>query len=111
VNFQKFLSQINKINKKVDLDNEFPDWNKAVQFITEGGSFFFVVDNGKVSHVDTGEIDSPDVTIKGDAQSISDLFDGKISIIGGFITKKLKIDGPVGDAIGANVLIQAARLF
>ena len=109
---QRYLSQLNKINEKVDLDNEFPDWNKAVQFITEGGdSFFFVVDNGKVSQVDTGKLDIPDITITGDAQSISDLFEGRLSIIGGFITKKLQINGSVGDAVGANALIQAARLF
>ena len=109
---EKYLSRLTKISEKVDLDSEFPDWNKAVQFITEeGSSFFFVVDHGKVTEVGDGKFNAPDVTITGDAHSISDMFEGKLSVIGGFITKKLHIDGSVGDAVGANVLIQAARIL
>jgi hypothetical protein len=42
---------------------------------------------------------------------MSNLFQGELTVIGAFITKELSITGAIGDAIGANVLIQAARVF
>lgn len=113
----KFLTQIRKINDKVDLDTEFPDWNKSVQFIirdTQGEeekAFYFVVDGGKVAKADDGKLKEADVTIEGTAEAMSNLFDGELPVVGAFITKELVIKGTVGDAVGANVLLQAARTF
>lgn len=107
-----FLDQIKKINEKVDIDNEFPDWNKTVQFkIKNDDAFYFTVHNGMVSQVAAGTTANPDVTIEGELKDMEDLFEGRLAIVGGFICKNLKITGAVGDAIGANVLIQAARIF
>ena len=115
---ERFLSQIRKINEKVDLKTEFPGWNKSIQFnVVETGkgngeaSFYFVVEGGRVSKVDKGKLTNPDVTIEGSAQAMSKLFEGIIPIVGAFITKELTIKGAVGDAVGANVLLQAARTF
>jgi putative sterol carrier protein len=110
---ERFLAQIRKIDEKVDLDNEFPDWNKSIQFkIKEKGlSFYFVVDRGKVAKAEKGTLTNPDVTIEGNAEAISDFFDGKIPVIGAFITKELTITGAIGDALGAKVLLDAARIF
>ncbi len=114
---KKFLSQIQKINDKVDLSTEFPDWNKAVQFIiknTQGEdemSFYFVVDGGKVAKADVGKLNEADVTIEGNAEAMSNLFDGELPVVGAFITKQLVIKGTIGDAVGVNVLLQAARTF
>jgi len=109
---ERYLNQIRLIDQKVDLDSEFPDWNKAVQFVIDGEpAFYFVVQDGTLTKAQAGEYPNPDVTIKGSSQAISDLFDGKMAVVGGFITKELAIEGKVGDAIGANVLIQAARVF
>jgi putative sterol carrier protein len=114
---KKFLTQIQKINDKVDLDTEFPDWNKAVQFIiknTQGEdemSFYFVVEGGKVAKADNGKLPVADVTIEGNAEAMSNLFDGELPVVGAFITKQLVIKGTVGDAVGVNVLLQAARTF
>lgn len=108
----QFLDQIKKIDKKVKLNEEFPEWNKSVQFLVQNGTpFYFVVKDGKVSKFGEGKINNPDVTIQGDLNFIERLFEGELSIIGGHITKKLIINGRIGDAIGANVLIQAARVF
>jgi len=113
----KFLSQIRKINKKVDLDTEFPDWNKSVQFIIRNSkgeevkAVYFVVDRGKVAKTGKGKLKVADVTIEGSAKAMSNLFNGELPVVGAFITKELIIKGTVGDAVGANVLLQAARTF
>lgn len=110
-----FLTQIRKINKKVDIDTEFPDWTKTVQFIAKKGKeeipFYFSVDGKKVAKVAKGRAKTADVVIEGSQKSLSNLFEGNLTVIGAFITKELAITGAVGDAIGANVLIQAARVF
>ena len=119
-----FLSQIKKINEKVDLDSEFPDWNKTVQFNIRGnggttavcpppeiGSFFFEVNGGRVVKAEMGKPGKADVILEGSNEALSNLFEGKLTIIEAFITKEVTITGAVGDAIGANVLLQAARTF
>jgi putative sterol carrier protein len=110
-----FLAQIRKINKKVDIDTEFPDWKKSVQFIVKKGKqeipFYFSVDGKKVAKVAKGKLPKADLIIEGSQKSLADLFEGKLTIVGAFITKELSITGTIGDAVGANVLIQAARVF
>lgn len=109
-----FLAQIEKINKKVDIDTEFPDWKRSIQFIVKGEkdfSFYFVVDGKKVSKVGSGELPKADVYIEGKQELISNVFKGELAMIGAFITNELTIRGAIGDAVGANVLIQAARVF
>jgi len=110
-----FIAQIQKINEKVDIDTEFPDWKRSVQFVVKNGekekAFYFVTDGTKVSKVDKGKIDKPDITIEGTQEAMSKLFEGKLAIVEAFITKELGINGAIGDAIGANVLIQATRVF
>ena len=94
---KKFLNQIRKSNDKVDLSTEFPDWNKAVQFIvknTQGEdemSFYFVIDGGKVAKADNGKLNEADVTIEGNAEAMSNLFDGELPVVGAFITKQLVV--------------------
>jgi|GEM_PF-6675253 putative sterol carrier protein len=110
----KYLSQIRKINGTIDLDTEFPDWNKSVQFIVtdnDGGAFYFKTEAGKVTQADEGLLVNPDVTIEGTNGAISDLFDGNVSIVGAFITKQVTIKGPIGDALGAKVLLDAVRVY
>lgn len=110
-----FLAQIKAINNKVDIDTEFPDWKKSVQFKVKGEnggfSFYFAVDGKKVSEVASGELPEADVVIEGSQEAMGDLFEGNLAMIGAFITKELDIRGAVGDAVAANVLIQAARVF
>lgn len=111
---EEFLCQIRKISGKVDLSDEFPDWNKTVQFNVKGDpelSFYFVVRDNKLAEVATGKLANPDVVLEGDHQAMTDLFAGRLPVIGAFITKKLTITGAIGDAVGANVLLQAARIF
>lgn len=118
-----FLSQIKKINEKVDLDTEFPDWDKTVQFNIRGNgpaatcppaeilSFYFEVDRGRVVKAETGKPSKADVILEGSNEAMSNLFEGKLTIIEAFITKEVTVTGAVGDAVGANVLLQAARTF
>ena len=110
---ERFLALIRKIDEKVDLDSEFPDWNKSVQFNIKDKaiSFYFVVARGKIGKAEKGTLPSPDVIIEGDALAISDFFDGKLPLVAAFITKKLTITGSIGDALGAKVLLGAARIF
>ena len=120
--FEKYLEQIKIIDQKVDLNTEFPGWNKTVQInVRECGcglhgedkvtSIYFVVKDGKVAESDEGEYVNPEVLIDGEPKAIEGLFDGSLSVIGAFITKDLKIQGSVGDAIAVKVLLDAARLF
>jgi putative sterol carrier protein len=110
-----FLAQIRQINKKVDIDTEFPDWTRTVQFVVKKRKaempFYFSVDGKKVIKVAKGKVSQADVVIEGSQKSMSNLFQGGLTVIGAFITKELSITGAIGDAIGANVLIQAARVF
>jgi putative sterol carrier protein len=110
-----FLAQVRKINEKVDIGTEFPGWKKSVQFIVKQGSkeisFYFLTDGKKVTKVDKGKLTKADVTLEGSQEAVSNLFEGNLSIVGAFITKELTIAGTIGDAVGANVLIQAARVF
>lgn len=119
-----FLSQIKEINEKVDLDSEFPDWNKTVQFNIRGnggtpdvcpspeiGSFYFEVNGGRVVKAETGKPGKADVILEGSNEALSNLFEGKLTIIEAFITKEITVKGTIGDAVGANVLLQAARTF
>jgi len=110
-----FLAQIRQINKKVDIDTEFPNWTRTVQFVVKKGKaempFYFSVDGKKVIKVAKGKVTQADVVIEGSQKSMSNLFRGELTVIGAFITKELSITGAIGDAIGANVLIQAARVF
>jgi putative sterol carrier protein len=110
----KYLSQIMQINEKIDLDTEFPDWNKSVQFVVtdfDGGEFYFTTNKGKVAKVEQGKLANPDVTIEGTSIAMSDLFDGNVSIVGAFITKQVTIKGAIGDALGAKVLLDAVRVY
>ena len=110
----KYLSQIRQINEKIDLDTEFPDWNKSVQFIVtdlDGGGFYFTTNGGKVTQAEEGKLANPDVTIEGTSGAMSDLFDGNVSIVGAFITKQVTIKGAIGDALGAKVLLDAVRVY
>lgn len=110
-----FLAQIRAINNKVDIDTEFPDWKKSVQFKVNGENgdfaFYFVVDGKKISEAASGELPEADVIIEGSQKALSELFEGNLAMIGAFITQEVNIRGTVGDAVGANVLIQAARVF
>jgi len=110
-----FLVQIRRINEKVDIGTEFPGWKKSIQFIAKNGEkeipFYFSVDGTKIVEVARGKMPKADVIIEGSQKSVTDLFEGTLTIIGAFITKELSITGTIGDALGANVLIQAARVF
>lgn len=110
-----FLVQIRRINKKVDIGTEFPGWKKSIQFIVKNGKkeipFYFSVDGTKIVKVARGKMPKADVVIEGSQKAVSDLFKGNLPIIGAFITKEVTITGSIGDALGANVLIQAARVF
>ena len=111
---EKYLSQIRKINEKIDLATEFPDWNKSVQFrVTDidKGSFYFIADDGRIAEIGEGQIKDPDVTIEGSDKAMGALFNGEISIVGGFITKELSVQGAIGDALGAKVLLEAVRVY
>lgn len=110
----KYLSQIRKINEKIDLKTEFPDWKKSVQFnVTDvdNGAFYFVADGQKISKIGEGKLDSADVTIEGTDKAMAAMFGGDISIVGAFITKDLTIQGTIGDALGAKVLLEAVRVY
>lgn len=110
----KYLSQIRQINGKIDLDTEFPDWNKSVQFVvtdSDKGAFYFTTAGGKVTHAEEGTLANPDVTIEGTDSAMTELFEGNISIVGAFITKQVTIKGAIGDALGAKILLDAVRVF
>lgn len=109
-----YLVQLRKINEKIDLDTEFPDWNKSVQFVvtdSDDAAFYFITNQGKVTQIEQGMLTKPDVTIEGTSSAISDLFEGNVSIVGAFITKQVEIKGPIGDALGAKVLLDAVRVY
>ncbi len=111
---EKYLSQISKINQKVDLETEFPDWDKSVQFnITDvdKGAFYFVAKGGKIAEFGEGTIKNPDVSINGTDSNMSALFNGETTIVGAVITKQLSVDGAIGDALGAKVLLEAVRVY
>ena len=111
---EKYLEQIRKINQKIDLDTEFPDWNKSVQFKVsdvDDGAFYFVANGGRITDVKQGLLSAPDVTIEGRDDVMEAMFKGEISIVGAFITKELTIQGAIGDALGAKVLLEAVRVY
>ena len=77
----------------------------------EERAFYFVVDGGKVTKANNGKLGEADVSIEGTADAMTNLFEGELAIVGAFITKELVIKGNVGDAVWANVLLQASRTF
>jgi putative sterol carrier protein len=120
--FEQYLEQIKKIDQKVELNIEFPDWNRTVQInVRECGcgidgedkvtSMYFVVKKGKVAETGEGEFYNADVVLDGEPPAIEGLFNGSLSVVGAFITKDLTIEGSVGDAVAVKVLLDAARLF
>lgn len=115
MNENDFLRQIKQINQKIDIDTEFPDWKKKVQFIAKSNErdlpFYFETDGKKVVTVASGKLIEADVTIEGNQEDLSRLFEGNLSLLEGYIIGNLNITGPFGDATGAHVLIQGARIF
>jgi putative sterol carrier protein len=114
--YENYIEQIKKINDKVDLSVEFPNWNKSVQFKIKDekdnvSSLYFVVKNGKVEKAAVGELADAEVVIEGNSKAIGQLFDGSLPVTGAFITKEITVHGNVGDAVAAKVLLDAARLF
>jgi len=60
---------------------------------------------------DGGPSRIPTSKSKAPTPAMSALFNGEISIVGAFITKQISVEGAIGDALGAKVLLEAVRVY
>lgn len=82
---KKIFEEIaNKANSSIGGQKIMREWvgpynGKILQFETDTEKFYLVITEGKMN-VHDGEYPSPDLTIRGSAQVISDVFTGKRSV-------------------------------
>ncbi|MCK4445415.1 MAG: SCP2 sterol-binding domain-containing protein [Thermoplasmata archaeon] len=95
---------IEKFNERVQVDEklqrELEGVNRKVQIeVTDGKNYNFVLDNVRIENFAEGNIDSPDITIISDTDTIFGLFNKEIGPMKALATKKLRLKGSLSDML------------
>lgn len=98
------LGVIGKFNERAESDEklrkELEGVNRRIQIeVTDGKNFNFVLENIRISDFVEGDMDSPDITIVSDTETIHGLFNGEIGPMKALATKKLRVQGSLSDML------------
>lgn len=94
---EKFHQRIEK-DEKLQKDLEGITRKVAIE-VSDGKDYHFILDDKKVSGFGEGPIDSPDIRIISDTNTIFGLFKKEIGPMKALATKKLKIKGSLHDML------------
>lgn len=95
---------IDKFNKKIEkdekLEKEFEGLTRKIFIeVTDGKDYHFILDNKRITDFGEGDIESPDITIISDTNTIVGLFSKEIGPMKALATKKLKLKGSLHDML------------
>ncbi|MFQ5884327.1 MAG: SCP2 sterol-binding domain-containing protein [Thermoplasmata archaeon] len=95
---------IDKFNKKVEKDEklqkEFEGLTRKIFIeVTDGNNYHFVLDNKRITNFGEGDIESPDIKIISDTNTIVGLFNKEMGPMKALATKKLKLKGSLHDML------------
>lgn len=95
---------IDKFNEKVvtdeKLQKELDGLTRKVYIqVKDGKNYHFVLDDKKISGFGEGSIESPDITIISDTDTIFGLFNKQIGPMKALATKRLRIKGSLHDML------------
>ncbi|HEX9907150.1 MAG TPA: SCP2 sterol-binding domain-containing protein [Thermoplasmata archaeon] len=102
---EEFLkATIDKFNKKASEDpnmiKDFGDMKRKVQVqITDGDTFSFLFENGRIDGFRKGPIDAPDITISASAETLNQLSSGELRVMKAYAMKKVQVKGSLQDLL------------
>ena len=108
---EELLTSIqNMIDKAGDpkMQKRFVNFNRRLlmKFEDMGMDISVVFVEGKGT-VERGAIESPDMTIKTDSKTITDILNGSLSAMRAFMSGKIKADGPARDLMKLQHLLKS----
>ncbi|MBN2151451.1 MAG: SCP2 sterol-binding domain-containing protein [Candidatus Lokiarchaeota archaeon] len=106
----KYLTVIKEVAKESEeIQDEIDGWVKSVQFkVKDKLDAWISFDNGEVE-VKTGLKENADVTLEMDEETAVGLFSGKVDGASAYMAGRLKVNGPLPDAIKFNMVSQIIR--
>lgn len=101
---ETLLKVINKFNERAEKDEklqkELDGVSRKIQMeFTDGKSYHFLLEDTKISDFGEGDIDSPDITIISDTETIQMLFNKEMGPMKALATKRLKLKGSLQDML------------
>jgi putative sterol carrier protein len=101
---ETLLNVIDKFNDRAAKDEKLQKEldgvsRKIMMEFTDGKSYHFLLDDTKISDFGEGDIDSPDITIISDTQTIQMLFNKEMGPMKALATKRLKLKGSLQDML------------
>lgn len=98
------LGVIEKFNERAETDTklrkELEGIRRNIQIeVTDGKNYNFVLDNIKISNFAEGDMETPDITIISDTETIFGLFNREIGPMKALATKKLRVQGSLSDML------------
>ncbi len=95
---------VDKFNEKADSDPKFKedlaDKTRTIQFILDDGrAWNFKLEDAHIDGVHDGPLDGADISITSDEETIRGIFDGSISAMRAYATKKIKFKASLQDLL------------
>ena len=99
------------IQEKIDLFNEKAQTDEKLQRelegitrtvqieVEDGPNYKFIIDNKQISGFGEGDIDSPDVRLISDTETLTGVLKGEIGPMKAYVTKKLKLKASIEDLL------------
>ncbi len=99
---EKLRAAIDKFNKLAEEDpkvkSEVKDIVRRVQIVLEDGpTYHFVLDHGHIDGLEHGAIDPAEITVTTDTATLEGIFNGEVSALRAYATKKLKLKASLQD--------------
>jgi putative sterol carrier protein len=101
---EMLLNVIDKFNDRAardeKLQKELDGVSRKIQMkFTDEKSYHFLLEDTKISDFGQGNIDSPDITITSDTETIQMLFNKEMGPMKALATKRLKLKGSLQDML------------
>lgn len=94
---------IARFHKKVESD---PELKKELQGVYKKVNidlctekYHFYLEDAEVNGFDTGLVESADITIESDCQTVQDLYSGKMKVMKAWALRKIRIKGSLEDVM------------
>lgn len=97
-------SAVEQFNEKAEKDPKFredlADKTRTVQFLLDDGrAWNFKLENAHIEGVNDGPLEGADISITSDEETIRGIFDGSISAMRAYATKKIKFKASLQDLL------------
>ncbi len=88
-----------KMQNDAQLREEIGALRKGVNIDLGTEHYSFVLEDSRISHLDEGLIESPDIVVRSDPRTINDLFTGKMKPMKAWALRKVVIKGSLEDVM------------